>query len=133
MEDEPTYKVAEIKAGDWCIFRNLDQNIMTKYILGNVLAFRYINGKTNREKQYSLDFAPVYHEKNSRGVEVLASWYSMDTNGIVIGHAVSSFINIEQYVVNLLNTVIKKHGNDLTQLSKECRTKVENELQRPQS
>lgn len=128
MDDEPVYKVAEIKIGDWCIFRNLDSNINSTYILGNVLAFRYINGRTNKEKQYSLDYAPVCHETNIRGVEVLASWYSMDASCTVISHAVCSFINIEQYVANLIDITIEKHENKLINLSEKFIIKIRNTL-----
>lgn len=128
MIDKPIYKVAEIKIGDWCIFRNSDQHISAKYILGNVLAFRYINGKTNKEKQYSLDYAPVCHKTNLRGVEVLASWYSMDTNAKVISHFVCSFINIEQYVANLIEIAIEKHGNEIISLSEKFVMDIQKEL-----
>lgn len=124
MEDEPIYKVTVTKVGDSCIFRNLDQNISAKYILGNVLAFRYINGKTNKDKQYSLDYAPVCHKTNLRGIEVLASWYSMDTNGKVNSHAICSFINIDQYVANLIEIAIEKNVDELINLPERFMTDI---------
>lgn len=63
----------EVKIGDWCIFR-IERNEENKFFLGCILQFRYINGKTKKEKQYSLDFAPTKHATEERGVEVLASW-----------------------------------------------------------
>lgn len=133
MEHEPIYKAVEIKIGDWCIFRNEGQNIQSTYLMGNVLALQYINGKTNKEKQYSLDYAPVRHESNIRGVEVPASWYSMDPSGAVISHAVCSFINIERYVANLMDIVIEKHEDKLISLSRQFIMKIQSELLQFQS
>lgn len=128
MKDKLVYKVNEIKVGDWCIFRTTHQNMNAKYVLGNVLSFRYINGKTNKEKQYSLDFAPVAHENNLRGVEVLASWYNLDINARVTSHAECFFFNIEQYVVNLIDIAIEKCENGLIFLSEKCKMDIQSEL-----
>lgn len=128
MKDKPIYKVAEIKIGDWCVFRDTHQHIPRTFLLGNVLGFRYINGKTNKEKQYSLDFAPVVHETNLRGVEVLASWYNIDINGKVMSHAVCCFTNIDQYVANLIETAIEKHKNGLIYLSEKNIMDIQREL-----
>lgn len=133
MKEKQIYKVAEIKVSDWCIFKSTLPNENAKYILGNILAFRYINGKTNKEKQYSLDFAPVVHEKNLRGVEVLASWYGMDTNGTVTSHVGCFFHNIDQYVANLIDIAIEKHANELIQLSKKYKMNIQSELLQFQS
>lgn len=78
MNEKPYYTVEEIKIGDWCILRNVLENIEnnnSKFILGNILSFRYIIGTSKKKRQYTYDFAPIFHEKNDRGVEVLASWF----------------------------------------------------------
>lgn len=131
MPDKSIYTVDEIKIGDWCIFRTMHQEnenmIPRKYVLGNVLGFRYMNGKTNKEKEYSLDFAPVVHEKNLRGVEVLASWYNIDMNGTVISHAGCFYNCIDHYVVNLIKLAIEKHEHGLC-LSKKYLQCIQRDL-----
>lgn len=129
MKDKAIYKVNEIKIGDWCIFRDMLEPNSTVYVVGNVLGFRYIKGKTNKEKQYTLDFAPVIHEENLRGVEVLASWYSMDINCTVTTRGECLFINIEEYVANLIDIAVEKSNNGLICLSKKYIKDIQSELQ----
>lgn len=60
------------------------------------------------EKKYSWDFCPISHEDNLRGVEVLATWNTVDESGI-LHHISTSFINIDRYVANVSSKLIEKN------------------------
>lgn len=66
-----------------------------------VLGFRYVNVQKEKDKQYTLDFVPTSAENTSnRGIEVLATWFHMDSKFIsqpIHGNN-SFFINIENYI-----------------------------------
>ena len=47
---------SQIIVGDWCIFNVLDNN---KCLIGNVLHFRYGNGKKIKEYEYSKNYVEV--------------------------------------------------------------------------
>lgn len=122
MNEKPYYTVEEIKIGDWCIFRSVQESVddqNPKFILVNVISFRYINGTSNKKKQYTYDFAPIHHEKNERGVEVLASSFEMDLHGIekTFDYNKCSYMNIEQYVANILHKAIQKDSNEKIRFS----------------
>lgn len=131
MEDQLVYKVNEIKVGDWCIFDNITENSGsgTDFVLGNVLSFRYIRGKTKTEKQYSFDFAPFSHESNIRGIEVLASWYKFNTIEAELCHNSCSFISIERYVANLSDVTIEKNNNAI-HISQHFTKSIQTELEK---
>lgn len=100
---------AEIKIGDWCIFRGQnDDDDDSEFIYGNILAFRYMNVKTKSDKKFSWDFCTVSHEENSRGVEVLAAWNRVDESG-QLHQLTCSFMNIERYVSNISCELIEKN------------------------
>lgn len=87
-------------------------------MIGAVLAFKYVNGATEKEKQYSLDFAPVkYEAKNSnpgapsdgRGISVLAKWNKVDSGpGLALklnrNYMSHHFINIDNYIATLVDS-----------------------------
>lgn len=46
-----------------------------------ILGFRYIQGRTDKERQYSLYSAPISANNTSnRGIEVLATWKNVDAD-----------------------------------------------------
>lgn len=75
----------DIRIGDWCIFRKIGCTSTTNsdtynehIIIGSVLGFKYLNGRTEKDKEYSLDMAPTSAPlSNKRGIEVLALWYGL--------------------------------------------------------
>lgn len=121
----------EIKIGSWCIFENIaetkDDN-SEKFLVGNIISFRYVNAKTKKEKKYSWDFAPIFHEENSRGVEVLAAWHKIDKNGS-FHHVTCSFIDIKNYISHVSSEAIEKHANGNICLSKNCLSSIQDVLQ----
>lgn len=109
-------KNAEIQIGDWSIFE-ADKDGEKIFVMGNVLSFRYIKGRTIKEKKYSWDFAPIEPPTNvtsPRGIEVSASWFQIgeQTNLTPFGDLNSFFINISRYVITMECENIKfKNGN----------------------
>lgn len=93
----------EIQIGDWCIFENhLEVTTNGKnFILGNILSFKYVNGRTEKDKQYSLDFVPVHHNSNIRGVEVLSAWYEIEGTGKVNINNNCFYVNIDHYIATI--------------------------------
>lgn len=46
----------QIRIGDWCLFEWLTEAAETVFLLGSVLGFQYIKGKTAREKKLHVGF-----------------------------------------------------------------------------
>lgn len=100
-------KLDQIQVGEWCIFRrfideshnHFENGTHSDIVLGAVLGFKYITGKTEKEKQYGLDAAPVSSEFGKRGIEVLALWYELNNDFTLTPlQKPSFFINIDNYL-----------------------------------
>lgn len=98
-------KYDEIQIGDWSVFTFVKES-KNVFVLGNIIAFKYIKGRTAKERQYSWEFAPVKPPKdvkNPRGIQVLATWFEISSKTtffpVKIPH--SFFINIDHYVISL--------------------------------
>lgn len=110
--ESPVLKNPYLKIGDWCIFySNIANSSLVgkpKFSFGNVLAFRYITGATEKARQYSWDFVPVSPDPtctDKRGIEVLALWYEIHSDGKLVeipGRNIS-FLNIESYISTLVS------------------------------
>lgn len=96
------FKLDEIEIGEWCVFskkidashNHSENGIHNSFVIGSVLGFKYIAGKTERDKQYSLDIAPVSHDgPNKRGLEVLALWYDLNNDFTLKPMRSPSFFN----------------------------------------
>lgn len=102
-------KNEDLIIGNWCIFqieRNPKQKNSEKlFVLGNVMAFRYIKGATAKKKQYSWESAPISPPigVKKRGIEVLASWFEIgsSTNLSPMDKLNCFYIDIEKYVFTL--------------------------------
>lgn len=123
------FKLSEIKIGDWCVFRK-EFNDAIKLMLGCILSFKYMNGKTKKSKQYSLDFAPVKHTTNNRGVEVLAIWYELGENLSILPNKAKSdfYFNIEDYIATVSNHVIKRDVKGQIQFEKDILIAIKEKL-----
>lgn len=101
----------EIQIGEYCIFRKHTEDphknaFLKKAVIGMVLGFKYATGKTDKEKQYSLETAPTtlmtVESVTKRGIEVLALWYTLNDNLIFETPQIPSFfINIDNYVATV--------------------------------
>lgn len=134
-----TWKIQEreqIQIGDWCIFDNTheeNEGCNAEFIIGNILSFKYIEGTTEKSKQYSWDFVPVRHENNLRGVQVFSSWYRMSIKGEIDidihGETKCIFININRYVLTVKRESLVKHEKKLCVLQ-DCQGEITNFLQK---
>ena len=68
-------------------------------LFGSVLGFRYVDGRTNKEKQYHSDFVAVLDETENKrqDIEVLAIWYALRTDGSLVSLASSLGTNINNF------------------------------------
>lgn len=124
VTNQPVYQVNEIKIGDWCVFKNVSEKNENRFLLGNIISFRYVDGKTRKDKIYCYDFAPVKlnsEKKKSREIETLASWYEMKLDGETptFKHVQNSFIHMQFYVANLSIELIEKSQSETIGLSKK--------------
>lgn len=131
--DTITIKMSEIQIGDWCIFNNIPSDNTSErieFLLGNILSFRYIKGRTHKDKQFSLDFAPISHENNQRGVEVFATWYRVDRNAklCIIRENDCFHIDIKHYVTTVLNEGIQKDEEGCIGFIQKYRDSIKNEM-----
>lgn len=71
-------------------------------MIGLILSFSYLCGKTFREREYSLEFAPVHCHKKIIGA--LCTWYTWDDEGKLIkwNKIQYSFANIDCYKATLI-------------------------------
>lgn len=95
----------ELLIGDWCIF-HMEKNGTDTFIIGNVLSFKYIEGRNANQKKYSWEFAKVTPDEgvdNKRGIEVLACWFEigLNTTFSMIDSLSNFYINIEHYIATL--------------------------------
>lgn len=115
----------EIQIGDWCFFKaclkpspslNVDENI----IFGAILGFRYIDGKTDKDRAYTLDYAPVFCDQpnKKRGVEVLGTWYMYTRNVKLDIPSVNNnfFVNINNYMATA-DAPLAEQASDESQIS----------------
>lgn len=137
--NQPIHKANEVKIGDWCVFTNIFDENQTGFLLGNILSFRYVDGRTNAEKTYSLDFAsvekrpggiPPQENPEKKNVEILASWYKMEMEHITgaLEFVRNTFIHKQYYVANLTFNVIEKHQNNTIRLSRKHLKSIKNIL-----
>lgn len=104
-------KNENILIGDWCIFK-YGKHRVNKLVLGNIIGFKYIKGRTAKEKKYSWETVPIKSQaklKTPRSIEALATWFVIGSNiefrSVEEQH--SSFINIDRYVAILNCSCIK--------------------------
>lgn len=110
------YKCDEISVGEWCIFAlELDnasfidvskEGIIKNVIIGTVLAFQYSKGKTDKQRQYRKDTAPISKKaENDRDISVLSNWYTINTEGnpISMKGSGSFYIPINKYLATIEN------------------------------
>lgn len=143
MVDQPIHKANQIKIGDWCVMRNVLGENETGCLLGNVISFRYVDGKTNKEKKYSCDFASIGKGHSYEGssvlgnfgekkyVEIFASWYQMELDNPTtqtLKFVRNTFIHTQYYVANLSFDVIQKQPNKTIYLSRKYLKSIKNIL-----
>lgn len=88
----------EIFIGDWGLFKQIDG---PKCLVGMVLGFGYMEGKTWKSIEYSSNFAKV--TGNKKPIGLLCQWYNVDKNGklLPINVSVHGYISIDAYKMTL--------------------------------
>lgn len=110
----------EIQLGNWCLFqlqmieRNADNE--ANFVIGQVLSFKYVKGKSRKEKEYTWEFVPVSPDpntNNARGIEILASWFEVKSDDTLhpINTANCFYINIKNYIATLSCPPVKPNSN----------------------
>lgn len=100
-----------ITIGEWCFFYHKQTAIFNRktsfdmIVFGSALAFKYNEGKTEKDKQYTRDTVPVSYECTNttetkpRGVSVSAMWYKIDDElKLEPMDACNFFIDIKNYI-----------------------------------
>lgn len=113
-----------IHIGDWCIFQNVENSnqqneILDNIIVGCVLGFKYVNGKTQKEIQYALDYAtlpqelPSSNSSSDRQLGVLATWYQYTQNSMFLSLTSKQhfFVDINNYIATIKAPKLIKHPN----------------------
>lgn len=131
------YTSNELQIGQWCFFNHeppetlaetnntiVEKSNIGRIVVGAVLGFKYRSGKNEKEKQYSLDFAPVHFTSDcgnteARGINVLAKWYRIDSELFLWPIKIGNFyIDINNYIGTLSNSP------ELHESSNECIYKI---------
>lgn len=117
-------KCSQLYIGDWCVFKfdpemfstiNLPENTLENLLVGVVLGFEFVDGNTEKEKQYHIDVATVTDEKSDKirdDLNVLSSWHAIsnqdDTRDTLIPLGYNLYLNMKHYQYNTPSpTVIK--------------------------
>lgn len=99
-----------IKIGDWCFFSNkepsCEKSPFDQIIFGSALSFKYNEGRTEKDRQYSRDYVPVAYDSTNkaetrpRGISVSAKWYKCNDNDLNLQpmEDCNFFIDIENYL-----------------------------------
>lgn len=111
-------KNKEICIGEWVFFKKQEfggikkyftqkvtSNTGTPFLIGNIIAFKYKNGKTKKDREYSWETAFTQTPESSSskmGVEVLANWYTFDENGDLQRYN-NKFLPIKSYLGTAAN------------------------------
>lgn len=103
-----------ISVADWCAFRSEDGS----FVVGRVLAFRYMSGTTRKNQVYSrLDAPTEAPETNARGLGCLCSWFKIQKNLLLspMSMELHCYYNIENYLCSLPRPkVVRKSSLKLT-------------------
>lgn len=104
-ENSVVWRNDNLYIGDWCFFvKETNSTPIENVYVGQVVAFKYIVGRTAQQKQYSWNNAPVDTKIRlslQRGINVLATWYQYHGNGDVIpiqSNVKHFFAHIKNYV-----------------------------------
>lgn len=123
--DQAVYIANEIKIGDWVAFKNVKG-----FILGNILSFRYVDGRTNTDKKYLWDVAPIKpnsNEKKSREIELMATWYQMELNVTMpaLKFIEHRYVRTQYYVASVARDAIERENESIRLCRKHTKTIID--------
>lgn len=100
----------EIRIGDWCVFEKEN-----KMMIGLILSFKYLIGKTFQDQAYTKSTILVQSSAKlaAKPIGVLGSWYSWNKRGELESESVlpdqqHCFIAIESYKGNICQPLYEK-------------------------
>lgn len=95
----------EIKIGEWCIF-TVGKNLL----VGQILGFSYINGKTYRTREYSRSFATIQSD-TEKVVGTLCHYYSWNADGGLIDEPNYQFyLDVKNYKATISAPAYERNG-----------------------
>lgn len=130
----------QIQIGDWCLFSlnactEFNTSNSSKYVLGNIVSYKYIKGQNEKDKVYTWDFVPVTPElpnDKQRGIKVLASWFQigLTPNLYPVQPNNSFYVDITEYVATFENFNLEKNefrndGTSVIMLTTSCFGEIE--------
>lgn len=116
----------EIYIGDWCIFPDCvekedeSNDESDSVLIGLVLGFTYLNGKTFKQREFSKSFASVKSSQESSTVKpvgVLCDFYSFNKDGVLksISGDKHKFIKIDHYIATIRSPTKKSKNLTISQ------------------
>lgn len=101
-------KTNRVKVGEWCFFKyegiNNSEMVGKDVIcIGLILAFKYVNGRSEKEKWYKGDIVYLDNEAVNN-LEALASWYQINDSArfVSVENENHGFLNIKNYIASVL-------------------------------
>lgn len=120
----------KLNVDDWCFFyqyENSQPMQLEDVVFGSIVGFKYISGKNERAKQYSLSYAPISCPEGSseRGIAVLAAWYKLGFHNILspVSQLNSFFIDIRNYIATAIEPNIETNP-----ITKEKKYRIESHV-----
>lgn len=127
----------EMKIGDWCLFfHNIPDSAQTpankfqidnnpNILFGSILGFKYIQGKNEKEKQYTKDYVQIKISNeddveanidfgSDNGINVNATWFTSEHQTLVPFSVNNSFhISLKNYIATIDTPIsdINTHAN----------------------
>lgn len=103
--------------GQWSIFKiplnakvkkNSTTNQINGCVVGCITGFKYSNGKNEKERQYSWDFASI----ENHNIQVSATWYFIDRFGTLFAPNINNtfFIDVTNYVGHMMQPCFDKEN-----------------------
>lgn len=103
----------ETNIEDWCLFA-----YRRKLLIGLVISFSYMNGKTLRAREYSRIFAPVASQSSSvNPIGVLCTYFNLEPDGILHKELSQSvYVDITNYKGSILAPVFENNSLRIDEL-----------------
>lgn len=85
--------------------------LLDSIVVGSILGFKYSLGKTEKDKQYRLDSALITDDTRIKKVDVLATWYKVNANGVLyqVEGKNSFYIDSHNYIDSIEANLVEKN------------------------
>lgn len=119
----------EIKIGDCCVFQLHFENSLSidsstehaieNVIIGTILGFRYIEGKTAKDRRYHKDTAILKRKDKDKGIEAFSNWYTIKEDGTLFSLKTGSnsfFVPFEKYLFTVKTEAFNHEKQEISLL-----------------